>query len=83
MLYYPRRPRSRGNIAHHQHTKMFSQHNAKNMKKLLCVNKEKQTKWQVFECSVVFSFLNFGDGDGDVMIKYKTYSSMSRQQQGW
>ena len=53
------------------------------MKKLLCVNKEKQTKWQVFECSVVFSFLNFGDGDGDVMIKYKTYSSMSRQQQGW
>ena len=31
-----------------------------------------------------FSFLNFrGDGDGDVMIKYKTYSSMSRQQQGW
>lgn len=30
-----------------------------------------------------FSFLNFRDGDGDVMIKYKTYSSMSRQQQGW
>ena len=53
------------------------------MKKLLCVNKEKQTKWQVFECSVVFSFLNFGDGDSDVMIKYTTYSSTSRQQQGW
>ena len=55
------------------------------MEKLLCVNREKQTQFWVTRIweKTAFFFLNFGDGDGDVMIKYKTYSSMSRQQQGW